>query len=146
MLLVLVVSLILLGCNGKVDFKQVIRESFKEITLPEETETDLEFIKTINYLGYSIDLEWSTSNEAITSDGIVTRTNEDVTVDIFLKGTIDDVSYQALIATVKVLKLEVIEEAFTEEDILKALETINIPAATDAFRLFILPRSGILAM
>lgn len=127
MILVLVVSLILLGCNEKVDFKQVIRESFKEITLPEETETDLEFQETINYLGYCIDLEWSTSNKAITSDGIVTRTNEDVTVDIFLKGTIEDVSYQALIATVKVLKLEVIEEAFTEEDILTALETINIP-------------------
>lgn len=135
LLLVLIFAFLLVACEepenpvdpdkDKVDYKEIIEKSFALISLPSETNSNLEFVEEIEYEEYKISLEWKTSNEAISSKGVVTLGPVDVDVVITLKGTLNDETFEKEIGTVKVLKEVVIVEDKTLEE---ALETITFPA------------------
>ena len=132
LLFVFIFSFLLVACEEptvepepeKVDYKAIIEESFRQINLPNETDSDLEFVKEIEYQGYKITLEWRTSNDAISSTGVVTLGQEDVNVVITVKGTLNDEVFEKEIKTIKVLKEVVIVEDKTLEE---ALDTIMFP-------------------
>lgn len=123
-ILLLVLAIFILGCNEKEDLKKIIEESFQLIELPNETNSDLDFKNEITYKEYTIKLTWSTSNDAISSSGKVTLGDSDVVVDVFLKGQINEETFEKKISSIKVLKKV---EVFDEKSIESALESINFP-------------------
>ena len=132
LLFVFVFAFLLVACEEptvepepeKVDYKAIIEESFGQINLPSETDSNLDFVNEIEYKGYKITLEWKTSNDAISNTGVVTLGQEDVNVVITLKGTLNDESFEKEIKTIKVLK----EVVIVNDNILEeALETIIFP-------------------
>lgn len=108
---------VLFGCGeDKKDYKKIIEESFNQLTLPTETDKDLNFVNEIEYQGYKIVLEWKTSNEAISNTGKVVLGDEDVDVIVSVKGNLEGETFEKELATVKVLKkVEVVDEKILEE-------------------------------
>ena len=78
--------------------------------------------------GYKVKISWSSDNAAITKDGVVTRGEEDVVVNLKATATLEGVSKEKVFE-VKVLK-EVAKVDF-EEIATSALEKLEIVTSTD---------------
>lgn len=119
LILVVLLVFVLFGCQEEQkDYKKIIEEGLAQLSLPEVTDEDLEFVSNVVYQGYTITLEWTTSNEAIDATGKVTLGNEDVMVEVNVKGSLEGETLEKTLGTVKVLKkVDVIDQAFLEEAI-----------------------------
>ena len=96
--------LFLVGCNKSNDgtFNKVPDYFY----FPIEVDGDLEFPDTIKLDGKDIALTWSTSDNAISTSGVVTRRDKDVEVTISVTATIGEESKIFDLITVTVLKKE----------------------------------------
>ena len=114
-----------------------IEQQLETIKLPSEVDSNINLPKEIKVNDdITITLTWESNNNAITSNGIVTRSDSDVIVTLKVKGTFEDKSFEKTF-TIKVIK----EEKSTNLDDIfnKAKELLVIPS--EAYKDFTLPKS-----
>lgn len=87
-----------------VNYGEIFNEAFSQVVLPKETSVDLNLPYYVDSCGYYVELEYITSNQAISSDGTITLSDKPVDVVIYCKASFNDkVSFKKL-GTVKVKK------------------------------------------
>lgn len=108
----------LASCNKNNELEKSIENALSKIELPKEVKEDLDLVKSVD--GFNI--IWESSNEnAISSDGKITRSN--VNIEVVLKACIseDDITKE------KEFKVTILKMS-TEEVILDALNKISVPS------------------
>lgn len=108
----------------EVDLNKVLQSYLDTFTLPAEVETNVNLIKEDDFKydnkDYAIKLSYVSDNTALTSEGVVTQTNTDVTVKLTVKAIIEN--------TTMVKEFTIVVKANDNEEILnKAVSEINIP-------------------
>lgn len=99
----------------------ILDEAVKELNVPNEVTNDINLLKEININGEIVNISYESDNDALTNEGIVTRSNSDITVNLkavlSLYNRIKEVYY-----TVTVLGKTDYNEILT-----KAFDLIEIP-------------------
>ena len=92
--LIIILGLILIGCkeNEEIKSDNILQEALEQISLPSECSSDITLSTKFTYQNREISLEWTSNNDAITSDGKVTRGSNDITCTLKVKGTLDGYS------------------------------------------------------
>ena len=103
-----------------------IESQLNTIKLPTEVDSNIVLPKEIKVdENITINLVWESNNSAITTEGVVTRSEDDVLVTLKVKGTFEDKSFEKTF-TIRVLKEE---KNISLDDIFnKAKELLVIPS------------------
>ncbi len=107
----LFLSFLLLGCEK--DDLNTLRKVENYFIFPIETKVDLDFPKQIVLDGKEVKLEWSTSNNALNSDGVVTRLDHDQEVSVSVLASIGNTSMEFNLFTTTVLRIDLKEYKIT---------------------------------
>ena len=102
----MLLTFLCISCGNTITNNEVLKKVEHYFIFPYDVTGDLEFPDTIRINGKDIMLEWSTSDNAISKDGIVTRRDEDVDVLISVTARIDNDSMSFDLTTVRVLGLK----------------------------------------
>lgn len=113
---------------AKVDFEEIATSALEKLEIVTSTDKDLDLVKEVEVAGYKVAISYESNNNALTSDGIVTRGAEDVLVSLKAVATVEGVSKEKVFE-VTVLKEEV---KINYEELAKAmLEKIELPLVVD---------------
>lgn len=112
---------------AEVDFDQIAQSALEKIEVLTSTETNLELVKEVEVAGYKVAISYESDNSALTNEGVVTRGEEDVIVNLKATATVEGVSKEKVFE-VTVLK-EVVKVNF-EEIIMSALEKLYVVKET----------------
>lgn len=107
----LFLSFLLLGCEK--DDLNTLKKVENYFIFPIETKVDLDFPKQIVLDGKEVKLEWSTSNNALNSDGVVTRLDHDQEVSVSVLASIGNTSMEFNLFTTTVLRIDLKEYKIT---------------------------------
>lgn len=122
LVIVLIFTFVLFGCEEKVDKDSIVEEALNSITILNEYDSDLNLLKELDIKGYKVTFEWNSNNSAISSDGKVTRSSNDTECILTVKGSLDEISKEKTFNVVIKAK---------EIDIDKALDDLIIPEKID---------------
>ena len=111
-----------------VDYEEIVMIVLEKLYVVKETSENIPMTLELEERGYKVKISWSSDNAAITKDGVVTRGEEDVVVNLKATATLEGVSKEKVFE-VKVLK-EVAKVDF-EEIATSALEKLEIVTSTD---------------
>ena len=114
--------------ESSVNYEEIVMSVLEKLYVVKETSENIPMILELEERGYKVKISWSSDNAAITKDGVVTRGEEDVVVNLKATATLEGVSKEKVFE-VKVLK-EVAKVDF-EEIATSALEKLEIVTSTD---------------
>ena len=114
--------------ESSVDYEEIVMSVLEKLYVVKETSENIPMTLELEERGYKVKISWSSDNAAITKDGVVTRGEEDVVVNLKATATLEGVSKEKVFE-VKVLK-EVAKVDF-EEIATSALEKLEIVTSTD---------------
>ena len=114
--------------ESSVNYEEIVMSVLEKLYVVKETSGNIPMILELEERGYKVKISWSSDNAAITKDGVVTRGEEDVVVNLKATATLEGVSKEKVFE-VKVLK-EVAKVDF-EEIATSALEKLEIVTSTD---------------
>lgn len=114
--------------ESSVDYEEIVMSVLEKLYVVKETSENIPMTLELEERGYKVKISWSSDNAAITKDGVVTRGEEDVVVNLKATATLEGVSKEKVFE-VKVLK-EVVKVDF-EEIATSALEKLEIVTSTD---------------
>ena len=114
--------------ESSVNYEEIVMSVLEKLYVVKETSENIPMILELEEKGYKVKISWSSDNAAITKDGVVTRGEEDVVVNLKATATLEGVSKEKVFE-VKVLK-EVAKVDF-EEIATSALEKLEIVTSTD---------------
>ena len=114
--------------ESSVNYEEIVMSVLEKLYVVKETSDNIPMILELEERGYKVKISWSSDNAAITKDGVVTRGEEDVVVNLKATATLEGVSKEKVFE-VKVLK-EVVKVDF-EEIATSALEKLEIVTSTD---------------
>ena len=130
MLLVLALFLFaMIGCSqesnnpNEVDKEKILAEAMEQISVPSECSSDITLIDKLVYENYEINLEWTSNNEAINSQGKVSCGDSDISCTLKVKGSLDGFTKE------KEFTVLVKGEAI---DLLAALNTLSVDELIDS--------------
>jgi len=123
-ILFILFALLLIGCTPKPSDIEILNNLMFTIDLPLELDTDLQLPSSYTYEGKEILATWTSSNpDALTSDGKIFRTVEDVDVTLSLSLQLND---DTISNTFDVVVLALEDEAIANQ----ILELIEVPSET----------------
>lgn len=113
---------------AKVDFEEIATSALEKLEIVTSTDKDLVLVKEVEVAGYKVAISYESDNSALTSEGIITRGEEDVIVNLKVTASVEGVSKEKVFG-VTVLK----EEAkINYDEIAQAmLEKIELPLVVD---------------
>ena len=114
--------------ESSVNYEEIVMSVLEKLYVVKETSENIPMTLELEERGYKVKISWSSDNAAITKDGVVTRGEEDVVVNLKATATLEGVSKEKVFE-VKVLK-EVAKVDF-EEIATSALEKLEIVTSTD---------------
>lgn len=118
-ILCLVMSIILIGCGENTN--DIIEKAMDELKIPTEVSSDITLPQEITIEKKVVKVVWTSDSEALTSEGKVTRAENDITVN--LKATL---AYEQVEKT-KEFRVVVLKEEITTLDILEeAYNKLNL--------------------
>ena len=104
----------------KIDYESLLNKAIDSIILPNEVEDDIKFVTETEIESNLFEVIYESNNQAITNEGVVTRTDVDVDVKIIVTVKINELS-KSKEFTIKVKKsseLEIINEAYNQISLL----------------------------
>ena len=126
LLLLVCVCALVVACGKNYD--EVLNNALGKINVPTEVSEDISLVKEVEVDGVKVSITWSSDNSVLTSEGVVTRGEEDVLVKLVAKAEVED-NYKEKEFEVKVLK-EAAKVDF-EQIVQNALEKIEIASSTE---------------
>ena len=125
LLLLVFICALVVACGENYD--KVLNDALSKISVSSEVSEDITLVKEVEVDGVKVSVTWSSDSSALTSEGKVTRGDEDVLVKLVAKAEVENSSKEKEFS-VKVLKKE--SSVNYEEIVMSILEKLYVVKET----------------